>query len=89
MRESESALPRHTPNSRGTTLEFDWHGGALTRTTRVDDRYKNTQNVRRFLREQCGEQFKFDVALMAWIREGHAKTMGDIADEWQRRQALP
>ncbi|NYE59137.1 hypothetical protein FHW58_000289 [Duganella sp. 1224] len=66
---------------------FDWHGGAISRATKVDAAYKNTQNVRRFLIGQCGPSFRFDRGLMAWIRNGNAKTVGDIADEWQRRQA--
>jgi len=65
---------------------FDWHGGTISRATVVDASYKNTQNVRRFLTEQCGPDFKFDRDLMAWIRSGAAKTIGDIADEWQRRR---
>lgn len=65
---------------------FDWHGGAISRATVVDANYKNTQNVRRFLTEQCGPDFKFDRDLMAWISSGAAKTIGDIADEWQRRR---
>lgn len=66
-------------------MAFDWHGAVLSRDTPVDRHYRNTQNVRRFLREQCGEDFKFDRALMAWIVEGTARTLGDVVDEWRRR----
>lgn len=69
-------------------MTFDWHGGRITRTTVVDKSYRNTQNVRRFLVSQCGPDFAFDRSLMAWIREGSSKTMGDVADEWRRRQGL-
>jgi len=67
------------------SMDFDWHGGVITRQTSVDARYKNTQNVRRFLLDQCGPGFRLDRDLMAWIRDGAAKTMGDVADEWMRR----
>lgn len=70
----------------GDATAFDWHGGPLTRATAVDGGYKNTQNVRRFLQQACGDGFAFDRALMAWIRDGEPKTMGDVADEWLRRQ---
>jgi len=40
------------------------------------------QNVRRFTIEQCGTAFKFDRDLMAWIRNGMAKTLGNVAYEW-------
>ncbi|HEX8542234.1 MAG TPA: DUF6434 domain-containing protein [Pseudomonas sp.] len=68
-------------------MNFNWHSDPITRTTEIDKHYKNTQNVRRFLMEQCGDGFKFDRPFMAWINDGRAKNMGDVADEWQRRQS--
>jgi hypothetical protein len=68
-------------------MKVDWHSALLTRTTLVDKHYRNTQNVRRFLTEQCGEDFRFDRDFMAWIRNGVPKTLGDVADEWKRRQS--
>lgn len=68
-------------------MATNWHSNAITRATPVDETYKNTQNVRRFMVEQCGEHFKFDRDFMAWVRNETPKTMGDVADEWQRRQA--
>jgi len=68
-------------------MTFNWHSDPITRTTAVDRHYKNTQNVRRFLTEQCGDGFKFDRPFMAWINDGRAKSMGDVADEWQRRHS--
>ncbi|WP_081466394.1 DUF6434 domain-containing protein [Collimonas fungivorans] len=69
-------------------MKFDWHGGVISRTTLVDSAYKNTQNVRRFLSHQCGPEFKFDRDLMAWIRNGVEKSMGDVVDEWTRRRTM-
>jgi hypothetical protein len=66
------------------TVAFDWHQGPITRTTKVDSSYKNTQSVRRFLTLECGEAFKFDRPFMAWIKSGAPATMGDVADEWIR-----
>ncbi|MEJ5040468.1 MULTISPECIES: DUF6434 domain-containing protein [Pseudomonas] len=68
-------------------MAFDWHGGVITRETPVGEDYRNTQNVRRFMREQCGEDFRFDRPLMAWIVDGTARTMGDVVDEWARRRS--
>jgi len=56
--------------------------------TVVDQDYKNTQNVRRILIAQCGPDFSFDRAFMAWIRDAKHKTMGDVADEWLRRRSV-
>ncbi len=68
-------------------MAFDWHSDAITRDTPITKSYRNTQNVRRFLKAECGETFKFDRPFMAWLKEGSGKTMGDAADEWLRRQA--
>ncbi|UKE55145.1 hypothetical protein KFS84_04695 [Xanthomonas translucens pv. graminis] len=67
-------------------MGFDWHNGPITRATAVDRTYRNTQAVRRFLAGACGAGFKFDRAFMAWIKDEAPKTMGDVADEWLRRQ---
>ncbi|QLK63585.1 hypothetical protein GE278_22645 (plasmid) [Enterobacteriaceae bacterium Kacie_13] len=69
-------------------MAFDWHSETLTRATPVDKHYKNTQNVRRFMLEQCGAQFKFDRDFMVWICNDQPKNLGDIADEWTRRNAI-
>lgn len=68
---------------------FDWHSTPLTRDTPIDKDYRNTQNVRRFLTAQCGEDFVFDRLFMAWIKDGRPKTLGDVADEWLRRRSAP
>ena len=66
---------------------FDWHRDPITRDTTVTESYRNTQNVRRFLKAECGENFTFDRSFMAWIVDGRPKTMGEVADEWLRRRA--
>jgi len=64
---------------------FDWHADPITRATPITGSYRNTQNVRRFFRSQCGAEFKFDRPFMAWLKDGAQKSMGDAADEWLRR----
>lgn len=66
-------------------MVFDWHSDLITRSTPVTPGYKNTQNVRRFMLEHCGPGFRFDWPFMAWIRNDLPKTLGDVVDEWQRR----
>ncbi|MCQ8229844.1 DUF6434 domain-containing protein [Pantoea sp. MMK3] len=41
-------------------MNIDWHSSSLTRSTIVDKNYKNTQNVRRFMMDECGSDFRFD-----------------------------
>jgi hypothetical protein len=70
-------------------MSFDWHGGEITPSTPITDAYRNTQNVRRFFQAECGEDFRFDRAFMAWIKRSTGKTMGEAAEKWRRRQAGP
>ncbi|MFB9126236.1 hypothetical protein E2553_26400 [Paraburkholderia dipogonis] len=65
-------------------MKFDWHRDPINRATKIDETYKNTQNVRRFLKSECGETFRLDRAFMAWIKSGVPKNMGEVADEWIR-----
>lgn len=67
--------------------DFDWHSDQITNETAVTDRYRNTQNVRRFMVEACGPDFRFDRDFMAWITDGQSKTMGQVVSEWRRRHA--
>ncbi|CAN7469912.1 DUF6434 domain-containing protein [Pararhizobium sp. LjRoot235] len=46
---------------------------AINRDTAVTATYRNTQNARRFLTEQCGENFAFDRPVMAWIKNGRRR----------------
>ena len=66
---------------------FDWHAHAISRATPITKSYRNTQNVRRFFKAECGDDFKFDRPFMAWLKDGSPRTMGDAADEWLRRAA--
>jgi|HubBroStandDraft_2_1064218.scaffolds.fasta_scaffold2632011_1 hypothetical protein len=66
---------------------FDWHSDPLTRKTSITTTYRNTQNVRRFFKAQCGEHFRFDRSFMAWLKNGKPKTMDDAVKEWLRREA--
>lgn len=66
---------------------FDWHSDPISRASTIDAAYRNTQNVRRFFKAECGEQFKFNRPFMAWMTNGKPKTMGDAVDEWNRLHA--
>lgn len=65
---------------------FNWHSDQITDRTPVSKTYRNTQNVRRFLKEACGPSFKFDRDFMSWVKSDKPKTMGDVASEWLRRE---
>ena len=66
---------------------FDWHSSRIAPGTPITPDYRNTQNVRRFFKAECGDRFKFDRPFMAWMKAASGKTMGDAVAEWLRRQA--
>lgn len=68
-------------------MNVDWHRSLLTRNTLVDNNYKHTQNVRRFMTDECGPDFRFDREFMAWIKNSTVKNLGDVVDEWKRRHS--
>ncbi len=60
-----------------THSKFDWHSAPLNHETLITDNYKNTQNVRRFFDVNTGEDFKFTIALMDWMKSNIGRTLGD------------
>ena len=67
--------------------KFDWHKDAISSSTMITESYKNTQNVRRFFKEYCGEHFKFDRSFMQWMKDdAQGLTMRDATQEWLNRQ---
>ena len=54
--------------------------------TPITKTYRNTQNVRRFFKAQCGDHFKFDRPFMAWLKSGKPRIMDDAVKEWLRRE---
>lgn len=68
---------------------FDWHSDSISRKTPITVTYRNTQNVRRFFKAECGEHFKFDRPFMTWLESAKKKnkTMGHAVKEWLRRES--
>ncbi|MDG2333488.1 MAG: DUF6434 domain-containing protein [Myxococcota bacterium] len=66
--------------------EFDWHCDEISSRTKISRSYRNTQNVRRFFRSRCGDNFKFDRDFMEWIKAAEGKTMATAVKEWLRHE---
>ena len=64
--------------------KFDWSNEVLSPETRITDNYKNTENTRRFFKEEIGEHFKFNVKFMNWMKSNSGKTLSDAIEEWKR-----
>ena len=63
---------------------FDWHAAPLSPDAIVIDRYRTTQNVRRFVHAFV-PGFAFSCPFMAWIRNDTGITLGQFVASAQRR----
>jgi hypothetical protein len=64
--------------------DFDWKKSELTLNTLVTDNYKNTENVRAFMKKHIGEHFKFNVDRMKWMQDNVGKTLGEAIEAWKK-----
>lgn len=70
-----------------TTSKFDWHSETLTDETVITDSYKNSQNVRRYFKSRVGDSFKFNIAMMDWMRDNIGRTLADACDAYHAIKA--
>ncbi len=48
----------------------------------ITDNYRNTKNVREFFKAHLGNQFKFNVQFMVWMKTAQGKTLKDATEQW-------
>ncbi len=71
-----------------TISNFNWNTEKLEKNTLVTDNYKNTENVRKFFKQNIGNNFKFNVEFMNWMKANNGKTLGDAVNKWKEIVAL-
>jgi len=74
-----TALPK---TSKPSTSKFDWSNEKLSLKTVITDNYKNTENVRTFFKKEIGNQFKFNVHFMNWMKANTGKTLQDAIAQY-------
>lgn len=74
-----------TNNSKRPTSKFDWHSEQLSLDTIITDSYKNSQNVRRFFIQHCGEKFHFSIPFMHFMKNNCGISLQDAIQEWKRQ----
>jgi len=62
--------------------KFDWTKETLTLETVITDSYRNTQNMRLFMRSHAAEHFTFSNEFMAWMRSAQGKTLRTAVAFW-------
>ncbi|MEM9195770.1 MAG: DUF6434 domain-containing protein [Myxococcota bacterium] len=71
------------PKKKRIRSDFDWRTSSLRKSTVITDSYRNTQNVRSFMKKHAGEKFRFSNEFMAWMRANEGKTLGDAVMFWR------
>ena len=66
--------------------KFDWNNETLTLETIITDNYKNTENVRSFMKQQIGNHFRFNTAFMNWTKANVGKTLKNAIEAWHETQ---
>jgi hypothetical protein len=81
---------RHWPGDKPAKAAstFDWRSAPLSHDTLITDNYRNTQNVRQYFIQHIDPAFKFNIALMDWMRDNVGNTLGEAGDFWLQHQAL-
>jgi hypothetical protein len=64
--------------------KFDWNNAEITLDTKITDNYKNSENVRAFMKREIGAHFRFNTEFMKWTKQNAGKTMKEAITEWKR-----
>ncbi len=71
------------PQTKKVVSTFDWGKEPLTPRTKITDSYRNSQNMRQFMKAHAGEHFKFSNEFMEWMRGNEGKTLKDAIKFWR------
>lgn len=80
--------PAQSKNRELAHSTVNWANSLLTLDTEITDSYTNSQNVRSFFVEYCGDAFKFSIPFMKWMKENKGKKLKDAVNEWKRLQQI-
>jgi len=64
--------------------KYDWNNAEIDLDTEITDNYKNSENVRAFMKREIGSHFHFNTAFMQWTKQNIGKTMREAIIEWKR-----
>jgi len=70
------------PQRQKIESSFDWGRKELVISTVITDSYRNTKNMRNFMKANAGGHFKFSNEFMQWMRDNTGKTLKDALAYW-------
>ncbi len=68
------------------SAKVDWHSDPLDGSLPLDAAFRITQNVRRYLKAECGDDLVFGRALHAEIRDNRPATLQALVDMIRTRR---
>ena len=80
-------IVRTVPKKK-TKSKYDWSNAEIDLNTEITDNYKNSENVRAFMKREIGSHFHFNTAFMKWTKQNIGKTMREAIAEWKRLYEL-
>ena len=73
------------PERVKATSDYNWTTEQLSESTIITDSYKNTENVRKFFKQQIGASFKFNIDLMNFMKDNQGATLADAVQFYNDR----
>ena len=73
-----------TVPAQQTISKFDWNNAVITLDTIITDNYRNSENVRAFMKRETGSHFRFNTLFMNWMKQNTGKTMRDAVTAWKQ-----
>ena len=73
---------QHARSQRKTSC-FDWASETLKLDTVITDNYRNTRNVREFMKRHADAKFAFSNEFMAWMRQNQGQTLKEAVEYWR------
>ena len=67
--------------------KFNWNSTKLDLNTLITDNFSCTENVRSFFKQTIGENFKFNVPFLKWLKSNNRKTLEEAIEKWKEINA--
>ena len=67
--------------------KFNWNSTKLDLNTLITDNLSCTENVRSFFKQTIGENFKFNVPFLKWLKSNNRKTLEEAIEKWKEINA--
>ena len=78
-------IPKNLPKQPSKS-KFDWKTAEITLDAEITDNYRNSENVRAFMKREIGAHFRFNTEFLKWTKQNVGKTMKDAIHYWRLKR---